>query len=673
MTRFTIARHAVPVREAYGGLSDLQYAMLHDDHPIRIFSAPTGTGKSYAFQRGVVRDGLRVLFIVPTRRLAENLAATMRRDLAADGIGEDAIARRIVIWTSDERRRLEMEDPTVRVGRVRLRQLRQSDLAADEGRMILATPESVAWGLLCPPRPDHGESALNIADVLRGVDHVVFDEFHTIDPRGLGIAAAVAAITCRVRGGARLTFLSATPIDVRSALVDFGIDPACIAIGREIVVTGAPNGTPGARAVHGDVEIEVAIEDDIPALLGRLAPEIRRCLNAEGEIPSRQLVVIYDSKRELHRDKDALAAVLDRLGVAIDERLAINSTDDSVDRDLGAGFTVGWSHDPSTFRVLVATSSVEMGVTFRAGMMVMQPGHSAASFVQRIGRVARGDEPGRVVVTIPSKGLQDPDRRRLFEHLAALPPRVEIGDFVTACLESVVENFAPRDGELDREEGVFARMPARAAWCAALFWAALRRTWTSTTGTRETLDNFRTPKAGRIEVLLKTLEREGGTYAEWARQFVAEATILREILPPVDIVDPGGNRRTVSWSDYASTAELMAMPTRYDTRLDRLEVFIDEPISAAGNVLSRLGGERGSYEIETFWPHAVETDTVSHRRAVDEFCERLDRALESQRSGARRHRCAMDAAATLVRLTRIVPAPPPERRTGAVAEGSEIV
>ena len=102
MARFTIARHAVPVRKAHGGLSDLQHAMLYDDHPIRIFSAPTGAGKSYAFQRGVMRDGLRVLFIVPTRRLAENLAATMRRDLAADGVDEDAIARRIVIFASED-------------------------------------------------------------------------------------------------------------------------------------------------------------------------------------------------------------------------------------------------------------------------------------------------------------------------------------------------------------------------------------------------------------------------------------------------------------------------------------------------------------------------------------------------------------------------------------------
>jgi hypothetical protein len=84
-----------------------------------------------------------------------------------------------------------------------------------------------------------------------------------------------------------------------------------------------------------------------------------------------------------------------------------------------------------------------MGVTFHAGMMVIQPGHSVASFVQRIGRVARGDEPGRVVVAIPSKGLQDPDRRRLFARLSA-PPRVEIGDFVAACLRRRRELCAAR-------------------------------------------------------------------------------------------------------------------------------------------------------------------------------------------------------------------------------------
>jgi len=130
MTRFTIARHAVPL--GADGLSDLQHAMLRDPHPVRIFSAPTGAGKSYAFTRGVIDHGLKVLFIVPTRRLAENLAAGLRRDLAAEGRDEATIARHLAIWTSDERRRLLDANPDEKVGRLRLRQVREADLANGE-------------------------------------------------------------------------------------------------------------------------------------------------------------------------------------------------------------------------------------------------------------------------------------------------------------------------------------------------------------------------------------------------------------------------------------------------------------------------------------------------------------------------------------------------------------
>ena len=62
----TIAKHAVAQLES--GLSPLQQDLL--DHPakIRLVDAPTGAGKTYAFQRGLVTRNQRILFIVPTRR-----------------------------------------------------------------------------------------------------------------------------------------------------------------------------------------------------------------------------------------------------------------------------------------------------------------------------------------------------------------------------------------------------------------------------------------------------------------------------------------------------------------------------------------------------------------------------------------------------------------------------
>ena len=95
--------------------------------------------------------------------------------------------------------------------------------------MILATPESVAWYLLDPRRRTDAVSPEMIQDLL-AFDHVVFDEFHTIEARGMGLSCAIATLVAQLRGAARVTFLSATPIDVRTTLVSFGIPEEAILI-----------------------------------------------------------------------------------------------------------------------------------------------------------------------------------------------------------------------------------------------------------------------------------------------------------------------------------------------------------------------------------------------------------------------------------------------------------
>ena len=81
----TIARHCVAQLD--NGLSPLQQALLEEPRRIRIVDAPTGAGKTYAFQQAL-RNGKRILFIVPTRRLAQNIAASLINDLAAKYCGQ---------------------------------------------------------------------------------------------------------------------------------------------------------------------------------------------------------------------------------------------------------------------------------------------------------------------------------------------------------------------------------------------------------------------------------------------------------------------------------------------------------------------------------------------------------------------------------------------------------
>ena len=241
---FVIPRHCVVAGP--NGLSPLQEALINHPARIRIASAPTGAGKSYAFQRAV-QDKKRVLFIVPTRRLAQNLAASL---LEADPSAQ------VALWTSDERERQKAENPEINIGRLRVRQLRGLE-ARREGDIIIATPESVAWLLLRPSNAGVGEAWAGLPDPIREFDHIVFDEFHSIDARGFGLAAALCKVVGSISGdhGARVTFLSATPIEITRPLTALGVPASAIAHLEESVLTGTSAETGTRRALHGDVAV----------------------------------------------------------------------------------------------------------------------------------------------------------------------------------------------------------------------------------------------------------------------------------------------------------------------------------------------------------------------------------------------------------------------------------
>lgn len=642
-----IPRHAVP-SDPVTGLSPLQAAMMDDPAPIRIFSAPTGAGKSYAFQIAMRERGARILFIVPTRRLAQNIAQGLIGDLVDAGWDPEEARERVCIWSSDERQRLEEEMPGVRIPRLRLEQLRDDGGPHGRGRMIVATQESVVHLLLGRGRTEGGMDPQSVIDLLR-LDHVVIDEFHTVDARGMGLACALSSITPRIGGGARLTFLSATPIDVRSTLIGFGVDPDHISIREERVVTGDPNETSGMRAIHGDVRLRLELSEGMIPTLTRHEDLIRETLARTDR--GSQVVLIYDGLKRLLADKPALAGLLDRLGVGPAERLVINSMDDSVDRAEDGRFTFGHLNDPTRFKVLIATSSVEMGVTFRAGLILMEPGHDPCSFVQRIGRVARGDLPGSVIVSFSRSQI---DRlgwlRAVRTELERGPDRVPVGDFVRALLRGTRERFDLSGSDPDAEDGNFRKMPQTAMWCAALFWVAMERAeWRSVI--RGSFREFRPPKAARMGAMLaRLLGSENRATQAWAKAFIEEAKTLRVIVEKVILVEPSGLSKGIPWHLYASTPELVDAPSYLDDR-DALRVRVGRPIA---EIETELGGLRARRREEALSPHQQGTIMVDAEKVREDWCRQMDRILSSP-GLMERDRDAIETALTIVRLTGIVP------------------
>ena len=529
-------------------------------------------------------------------------------------------------------------------GRLRFRQIRGLELP-EGGCMIIATPESVAWMLLRPSYPPRGAPAIDLSDLVR-FDHVVFDEFHTIGARGLGLAAAIVQVAAKACGSAHVTFLSATPIDIGTPLVAFGIPDECIHADSEQVVTGDEAATGDARAVHGDVDYRFVENGTMLDTLRMNERAVRACLDGE-----RQVVIVFDSLTDLYREKQDLAEWCEEIGVP--QRLTINSIDDSTATGDDNLFDSGSQHDPMRYKMLFATSAVEMGVTFHAGLMVMDPGHDAASFMQRAGRVARGDQPGEVIVRINAQSVdRAPWLRTLMEELPDDGSSIEIGDFTKIVLTSDRKKFTCSGVDFSNDPPrTFRRsMPQRAVWCAAVFWAALERAGHLRLGQRRTLGSFSPPKAKYVLARLREIDESGLEPArKWTKSFLHEALRFRIILPRIKVVDATGNCRSVPWNMYASHIDLRNAPFVMKDNGDielRLDRRLDEVVRTSETT-------RWNRYVEALFPHEHQVVRIDDKEQSKAWLQEAKRALRSPLNATQQR--ALEAACVLVRLSRIVP------------------
>ena len=643
LPRFRVLRHRVPV--ASDGLSPLQRRSLDDTARIRIFSAPTGSGKSYAFQRAVIERHKRVLFIVPTRRLAQNLARSLVEALEDDS--DASAAQRVVLWTSDERERLKEETPDLNIGRLRYRQMRGMEMPSDGGIMVIATPESLAWMLLRPGFHPHGLPPVDLSDLIR-FDHVVFDEFHVIDARGFGLSAAVARMVSRLAEGAYITFLSATPIDIKPTLTAFDIPSDRIRTASEDIVVRQSGLVAATRAIHGDVDYEFIESESMLDVLKRNEGKIRICLSHR-----EQVVVVFDSLTVLNQEKEYIAGWLDDIGVSRKERMTINSIDDSISSGDDMLYTIGRDRDPLDYKFLLTTSSVEVGVTFRAGLMLMDPGFDPASFVQRCGRVARGDQTGRVIVRITEVILdQHPWLRKLITAFPNDGSSITVRRFIDVTLESARSRFDSSEDDFgDKPPNTFASLSQRAVWCAAVFWAALEKANHLRLGHRRTLESFTPKKAKYVLAELSAIKKAGLRSADkWYMHFLDEARCFRSILPRVRVRDVTENPpRSVPWNVYSSHIALQRAPARFNSDCE-IEIYLDRRLDEVIRTSERT--EAVSY-VEALFPHKMEPIRLRSTFQREDWLTEARRVLRQPLNQARKR--ALESACNLVRISGIVP------------------
>ena len=653
----TIARHWVAQGE--GGLSPLQYALLHDPRPIRIAGAPTGAGKSYAFQRAMTDQGARVLFIVPTRRLAQNLAAGLVDSLSREpDWNRERAERRVAVWSSDQATALRAQG-VARISGYRLRQMSALDLNNTGGEMIIAIPEVVS-ALLGRPFLDPGLSGQGVFDLLDGFDHIVFDEFHSIEARGFGLAGLFARLIApsgeqpRSFGTARLSFLSATPLDLSPVLGRLGVPDEAIAQLREEL-------TDEGRPLHGDVRLvlrdDASLFDTIEA-----SGELIRAQREQGN----KSIVIYNSLADLEQDLYRLARLFAGWGIEPSRVLVINSIRDSMDRGQHrCGFRVGRQQDPERFELILATASVEMGVTFRgANVMVMDPGFTPLNFLQRYGRAARGDQGGCVVACLPQAPRQ---RAPWLRELCSWVEQNRSRRCGVAELTEVLSRSTVREFDSHGDERFFGTLSKRALWCAGLYWQVYLQHRSHSKYRRQHLIEHSPPAARRVYALMRQVQAlaDDDEYRRPAKTWLAllrqQVLYLRDIGPRVTVIQGDG-----------ATLEIDGLWLRRETTiLDRLSLDeLDNSVRLSGQ-LDDYWREQRERDVQREWlayfPHSAEVSTLTVGPGmVDAWLREFER-IDPGGFAEMNHPQALDAARELVKLTGLVPGRDPDIPLDAIS------
>lgn len=639
-----VKRHCVG-RDPESGLSPLQKELLHNPAPVRIAEAPTGAGKSYAFERAMAR-GERILFVVPTRRLAQNLLAGLWENLVQDhGWSEETAKVKLALWSFDATQQLKSEG-VVNIGARRIREIYSLDPTRQHGEMIVAIPETVSHVLL-RFRKDAGQTDAGVFDLLTNFGHIVFDEFHTISARGFGLAGLLSKLAAEADGvRAKVSFLSATPLDIRPVLHRLEVpDEQVVELHEELTETG--------RAVHGDVRL---LLEDAPSLV-QLVHDHIEAVKSELE-HGRQVVVIYDSLRDLLQQLDTTREVLKEAGVASGRTLLVNSISDSTLGDDGTDFfRVGREQTPEKFDVLIATASVEMGVTFHTNLLFMEPGFEPLNFLQRYGRAARGDHNGHVVTRWDdATANRHPWLRQLRRWLEEQDGyAVSISDLTSLLGRSTCLRFK----NVAKNDPIhFGRLPNRGAYAAGLYWNVVMNHWSNRGGRWEHLKAHQ-PKPAKVvwgllrEVRIMEGDRIFGRYVkEWCDKFEAEARTLRDIGIRVRVVDGHGRAMLVPelWL-RRETDVLDRFPLVFSERDEIEEVCI------TGDLNSWINDERRFVQARktVIFPHTQYTAEVPDNASlVDEWCRAFKDTLGADSDAWDEYPEAMAAAEELVRLTGLV-------------------
>ena len=327
---------------------------------ISIITAPTGTGKSFAFPLPLVqRSGLSKLkgmIISPTNALIQNMKADFQTTFP--NIKTEIInAKRL-----DE---LEAKGRYDRWNAI-LKTIDESDL-------IITNPDLLNYAMMGGYFIRKKVTQRQWTEILEKIHYFVFDEYHLYDEEQIANILSWLHIsnTLFPKGHSKFIFASATP---EPGLQEYfkNKEIQFAAFLEEITEHG--------RKIHDELDIQFIKGIEIDEFIVN-----EKSLIYEFVSKKKKILVLFDSLIQLHRVENKIKTTFNDLHIEVYSGYETRS---AITPDL------------ENAQIILGTNKLEVGVNLHVDVCLMQPGRYFRNFVQRLGRIARDEKFGNIYIFV---------------------------------------------------------------------------------------------------------------------------------------------------------------------------------------------------------------------------------------------------------------------------------
>jgi CRISPR-associated endonuclease/helicase Cas3 len=338
-----------------------------------IVTAPTGTGKSYAFPFPVINakkspkpfdEGrIRGLIVLPTNALIDELSENFSKTYPFLNV------KKITGRTLDELAVKGFD-----------RWSKINELCKGNTDLVITNPDIINYAMHGGYHQNAWQNTgrNNFYNFLEYFGYIIFDEYHLYDEAQIANLLTLVYlrdIFLQENNKIKFFFVSATPEkSLKDLLINKGYQV-------EEIIENIVEDENHSRAIHGLINVEFCSTLNQKVPINEYRSEIKNIIDS-----GKRVLIVLDKLNEVQLLSDDLAA-------QFPESVIYQST----------GYTPKTENQQQKINeanIIVATNKAEVGVNYNVEYCIMQPGKYYQNFVQRFGRVARGDLEGKVVVSL---------------------------------------------------------------------------------------------------------------------------------------------------------------------------------------------------------------------------------------------------------------------------------